>query len=57
MAFRQEGSVGQVPNAIPSGTAFKMVFVAAKKKGWHKTRLVDATGEPINEENFPEDNF
>jgi hypothetical protein len=44
-------------DAIPAGTAFKMVFVAAEKKGWHKTRLVDATGEPINEENSPEDDF
>ena len=42
---------------IPAGTAFKMVFAAAEKKGWHKVRLVDATGDPLEEENAPEDNF
>ena len=42
---------------IPAGTAFKQVFAAAEKKGWHKVRLVDATGEPIEEENAPEDDF
>lgn len=42
---------------IPAGTAFKMIFAAAEKNGWHKVRLVDATGDPINEENSPEDNF
>ena len=42
---------------IPAGTAFKMVFAAAEKKGWHKVRLVDATGQPIEEENSPEDAF
>lgn len=42
---------------IPAGTAFKMIFAAAEKNGWHKVRLVDATGEPINEVNSPEDKF
>lgn len=42
---------------IPAGTAFKQVFAAAEKNGWHKVRLVDATGEPLEEENSPEDDF
>ena len=36
---------------LPAGTAFKMLFEAAKNKGWHEVRLVDATGEPYNDEN------
>ena len=42
---------------IPAGTAFKKLFVAAEKKGWHRVRLLDATGEPYNEENVAEDKF
>ncbi len=36
---------------LPAGTAFKMLFEAAKNKGWHEVRLVDATGEPYDDEN------
>ena len=36
---------------LPAGTAFKKLFEAAKKNGWHEVRLVDATGEPYNDEN------
>ena len=36
---------------LPAGTAFKKLFEAAKNKGWHEVRLVDATGEPYNDEN------
>lgn len=44
-------------DTIPAGTAFKQLFLAAEKKGWHRVRLVDATGEPYNDENSPEDDF
>ena len=44
-------------DAIPAGTAFKQVFKSAEEKGWHKVRLVDGLGEPINDENAPEDAF
>ena len=44
-------------DAIPAGTAFKKLFEAAEKKGWHRVRLVDATGEPYNDENVAEDGF
>ena len=44
-------------DSIPAGTAFKEVFRTAEKNGWHKVRLVDGLGEPINEENAPIDAF
>lgn len=44
-------------DAIPAGTAFKEVFRTAEERGWHKVRLVDGLGEPINDENAPEDAF
>jgi len=42
---------------LPAGTAFKMLFEAAKKKGWHEVRLVDATGDPYSDENVAISNF
>lgn len=44
-------------NAVPAGTAFKKLFEAAEKKGWHKVRLVDVTGDPYSDENVAEDAF
>ena len=31
------------------------VFGAMRKQGWHSAKLVDATGEPLNDANAPED--
>jgi len=42
---------------IPAGTAFKSLFVAVEKKGWHKVRLIDVSGEPYSDENVAEDDF
>ena len=42
---------------LPAGTAFKKLFEAAKKNGWHEVRLVDATGDPNNEENVAISDF
>lgn len=42
---------------VPAGEAFKLLFATMKKKGWHEIRLLDASGEPINEENRPKDAF
>ena len=42
---------------LPAGTAAKALFAAMKQKGWHEVRLVDATGEPLNDENSPKDSF
>ena len=44
-------------DTIPAGTAFKKLFVAAESKGWHRVRLIDATGEPYSDENVAEDAF
>jgi hypothetical protein len=35
----------------------KDVFAAMQKKGWHSARLVDATGEPLNDANAPRTEF
>ena len=42
---------------LPAGTAFKKLFEAAKKKGWHEVRLVDATGDPYSDENVAVSEF
>lgn len=44
-------------DTIPAGTAFKKLFESAEKNGWHRVRLVDATGEPLSDENVAEDDF
>ena len=33
------------------------IFGAMKKQGWHSAKLVDATGEPLNEANAPATEF
>ena len=33
------------------------IFGAMKKQGWHSAKLVDATGEPLNEANAPKTEF
>jgi hypothetical protein len=43
--------------SLPAGEAFKALFDAVKKKGWHEVRLLDATGEPYNDDNAPKDGF
>jgi len=42
---------------LAAGSAFKALFEAVSKKGWHDVRLVDATGEPYNELNLPKAGF
>jgi hypothetical protein len=42
---------------LPAGEAFKVLFAGMKEKGWHEVRLLDATGEPLNAENSPQDTF
>ncbi len=42
---------------LPAGTAAKALFAAIKEKGWHEVNLLDATGEPSNDENTPTDTF
>jgi hypothetical protein len=42
---------------LPAGAAFVALFDAMKKNGWHEVRLLDATGEPIEDKNAPADEF
>lgn len=43
--------------SLAAGSAFKALFEAVSKKGWHDVRLLDATGEPYEEANAPKDGF
>ena len=42
---------------LPAGTAFKKLFESAKKNGWHEVKLLDATGDPYNDENVAVTDF
>jgi len=42
---------------LPAGTAAITLFKAMKDKGWHEVRLLDATGDPIEADNSPRDDF
>ena len=45
------------PSVLAAATLSKRVFEAMGKKGWHKARLLDATGTPFNPDNNPKDEF
>ena len=42
---------------FPAGSAAIALFDAVEKKGWHKVRLLDASGEPIDDANVAKDDF
>ena len=42
---------------LAAGSAFKALFAAVEKKGWHQVRLLDATGEPYEDANAPKTTF
>ncbi len=42
---------------FPAGGAAIALFDAIKKKGWHEVRLLDATGDPLGENNVAKDDF
>jgi hypothetical protein len=42
---------------LPAGQAFKVLFDTMEKDGWHQVRLLDGTGEALNDENKPRDEF
>ncbi|MEJ7593353.1 MAG: DUF3365 domain-containing protein [Planctomycetaceae bacterium] len=42
---------------LAAGSAFKALFEAVGKKGWHDVRLVDATGQPYSDLNLPKAGF
>ncbi|MES1213122.1 MAG: DUF3365 domain-containing protein [Singulisphaera sp.] len=47
----------EVDSDLPAGTAAIALFDAMKKKGWHEVRLLDATGQPIEQKNAAQDEF
>ncbi|MGB0597053.1 MAG: hypothetical protein ACPGLY_10200 [Rubripirellula sp.] len=42
---------------LPAGTAAITLFDAVTKKGWHQVRLLETSGEPINDSNVAQDKF
>lgn len=42
---------------LPAGSAAIALFDAIKKKGWHEVQLLDATGDPYEDKNSPDDAF
>ena len=42
---------------LPAGSAAIALFDAIEKKGWHKVRLIDVTGDPSDEDNVAKDRF
>ncbi len=42
---------------LAAGSAFQALFKVMKDKGHHEVRLLDATGEPYDEDNAPRDEF
>ena len=42
---------------LPAGTAAIVLFSEIKKKGWHEVKLLDASGDPIDDENTAQDAF
>ncbi len=42
---------------LAAGEAAIALFAAMKAKGWHEVRLLDATGDPIEKRNSPQDAF
>jgi hypothetical protein len=44
-------------SSLAAGDAFQALFEAMRKKGHHDVRLIDATGEPYDDDNLPKDDF
>jgi len=42
---------------VPAAKVATKVFQAMHKKGWHKARLIDATGQPVRKANLPQTAF
>jgi len=42
---------------LSAGSAAAALFAAVEAKGWHSARLVDATGQPYDEQNVADDDF
>jgi hypothetical protein len=42
---------------LAAGDAFQALFKTMKDKAYHEVRLLDATGEPYDDDNLPKDDF
>jgi hypothetical protein len=42
---------------VPAAKVAMKVFQAMHKKGWHKARLIDASGQPVRQANLPKTPF
>ena len=42
---------------LAAGDAFQALFKVMKDKGYHEVRLLDATGQPYDDDNAPKDDF
>lgn len=42
---------------VPAATVAKALFEAMHKKGYHQTKLLDATGKPKSKKNVPQTDF
>jgi Protein of unknown function (DUF3365) len=42
---------------LAAGDAFQLLFQSMKEGGFHEVRLLDASGEAIDDENLPQDDF
>jgi len=42
---------------LAAGEAFRLLFETMTKKGFHEVKLIDASGEPHNDENAPKEGF
>ncbi len=42
---------------LAAGDAFQLLFQSMKDGGFHEVRLLDASGEPIDDDNLPKDEF
>lgn len=47
----------QKPDDFSAGSAATALFAAMKAKGHHEVRLLDATGQPYDDDNLPKDDF
>ncbi len=50
-------SVNNKYDGPPAIKVAKEVFAVMEKEGWHRAKLVDASGEPQNEANLPQTEF
>lgn len=51
------GTYVRAQEVVPAAKVAQKIFKDMEAKGWHRARLVDATGEPANKANLPKTDF